>query len=123
MTSDLTSHQLTAARPPIAIDYHPIDGPAQQLLVSGEQLHANACLYCGSEQQLHTAGHAYTHSGGLGWVVVACAAHLTLAREQGLPGGPGDARAAVPEQEGGGGTGEEPGAVALDGSGAVPSAG
>ncbi|WP_329569810.1 hypothetical protein [Kitasatospora sp. NBC_01266] len=83
MTSDLTSHQLTAARPPIPIDYHPIDGPAQQLLVSGEQLHANACLYCGTDQQqLHTAGHAYTHSGGLAWVVVACAAHLALGRAE-----------------------------------------
>ncbi|WP_327066073.1 hypothetical protein OG500_09480 [Kitasatospora sp. NBC_01250] len=83
MTSDLTPHQLTAARPPIAIDYHPIDGPAQQLLVSGEQLHADACLYCGTDQQqLHTAGHAYTHSGGLAWVVVACAAHLALGRAE-----------------------------------------
>ncbi len=83
MTSDLTSHQLTAAREPIAIDYHPIEGPARPLLVSGEQLHANACLHCGSdEQQLHTAGHAYTHTGGLAWVVVACAAHIALGREQ-----------------------------------------
>ncbi|MCX4745496.1 hypothetical protein OG455_08165 [Kitasatospora sp. NBC_01287] len=83
MTSDLTTHQLTAARPPIPIDYHPIDGPAQQLLVSGEQLHADACLYCGTDQQqLHTAGHAYTHSGGLAWVVVACAAHLALGRAE-----------------------------------------
>ncbi|MFE0464294.1 hypothetical protein ACFW1A_34075 [Kitasatospora sp. NPDC058965] len=82
MTSDLTSHQLTAAQSPIPIDYHPIGGAAQQLLVSGEQLHANACLYCGTEQQLHTAGHAYTHSGGLAWVVVACAAHLALGRAE-----------------------------------------
>ncbi|MDH6142955.1 MULTISPECIES: hypothetical protein [Kitasatospora] len=83
MTSDLTSHQLTAGRPPIPIDYHPIEGPAQHLLVSGEQLHANACLYCGTDQQqLHTAGHAYTHSGGLAWVVVACAAHLALGRAE-----------------------------------------
>ncbi|MGF1429909.1 hypothetical protein [Kitasatospora sp. LaBMicrA B282] len=83
MTSDLTFHQLTAARPPIPIDYHPIDGPAQHLLVSGEQLHANACLYCGTDQQeLHTAGHAYTHTGGLAWVVVACAAHLALGRAE-----------------------------------------
>ncbi|MFE9425007.1 hypothetical protein ACFYNO_18760 [Kitasatospora sp. NPDC006697] len=83
MTSDLTSHQLTAGRPPIPIDYHPIEGPARQLMVSGEQLHANACLYCGTDQQqLHTAGHAYTHSGGLAWVVVACAAHLALGRAE-----------------------------------------
>ncbi|PYC69795.1 hypothetical protein C7C46_27935 [Streptomyces tateyamensis] len=82
MTSDLTSHQLTAARAAIPIDYHPIEGPTQQLLVSGEQLHANACLYCGTEQQLHTAGHAYTHSSGLAWVVVACAAHLALGRAE-----------------------------------------
>ncbi|WP_035796562.1 hypothetical protein [Kitasatospora mediocidica] len=87
MTSDLTFHQLTAARPPIAIDYHPIEGPAQQLLVSGEQLHANACLHCGTDQQqLLTAGHAYTHAGGLAWVVVACAAHLARSQEHSRAG-------------------------------------
>lgn len=77
--ADLLRRALDRVRSDAAVEYRPIGGRSQRMLVTSAQLNGMACIVCGEEPlEVIPAGYAFTPPDGpsrLPWPVMACGSH------------------------------------------------
>lgn len=79
----LLRRALDRVRTDVAVEYRPVEGRSERMLVTSAQLNGRACIVCGSAAgQLVGAGYALTpqRDGGLPWPVQACLEHAEASR-------------------------------------------